>query len=177
MARSILTTARVGRLPRQMVGHAVTRLRVGRHEPQIDAALADGDDPWRSAELFVRAVHLSALEERRKLAHALEDLVTRAEAGRQGRPYRRLRRRGPASPYPSLRRREVLDQRETLLALAARVGGPAPVPVSVVARLMLLLCEGSSPIFVGGRSGEEVGVTAYECLNTLEAFSEEPRGP
>jgi hypothetical protein len=173
MARSILTTAQVGSLPSRPLGRARTRLRAWRHEPQVDAALAEGMDPWRSGELFVRAVQLNALEERRKLAVGLEELVTRAELARQGCPYRRLRRRQPASPYPTLRRRELLEQRDTLLALAARIRRPAPVPVGVVARLMLLLCEGSSPIFVGGRPAEELATTANACFDDLEqGFSE-----
>jgi hypothetical protein len=135
-------------------------------------------DPWRSGELFVRAIQLNALEERRKLAEGLEELVTRAELGRQGRPYRRLRRGHPASPYPTLRRRELLEQRDTLLALAARIRRPAPVPVSVVARLMLLLCEGSSPIFVGGRPVEELVATVDACVDALEqGFSEGSLAP
>jgi hypothetical protein len=177
MARSI-TAARVGRLPSRPLGRARARLRAWRHEPQIDAALAGGMDPWRSGELFVRAVQLNALEERRKLAAGLEELVTRAAFGRQGRPYRRLRRRQPASPYPTLRRRELLEQRDTLLVLAARIRRPAPVPVRVVARLMLLLCERSSPIFVGGRPVEELATTANACLDAFEeGFSEESLAP
>jgi len=176
MARSTLTPARIGRLRAGRCARIVTRLRAWRYAPQVDAALADGMDTWRSGELFVRAVHLTALKERRRLAEALEELVTRAEFGRQGRPYRRLRRRQPAAPYPTLRRREILEQRRALLALAARVGGPAPVPVSVVARLMLLLCEGSSPIFVGGRSAEQLATTVNDCVEALDlGFSKESR--
>jgi hypothetical protein len=156
----------------------MTRLRAWRYEPRIDAALARGTDPFRSGELFVRAVHLGALDERRRLADAMEQLVTRAELGRQGRPYRALRRRQPVSPYPTLRRRGILAHRNGLMALAARIGEPPPVPVSVVARLMLLLCAGSSPIFVGGRPVEELTTTVHECLEALEqGFSEESLAP
>ena len=177
MARSMLT-AQVGRLPSRLVGRVMTRFRAWRYEPRIDSALAGGTDPWRSGELFLRAVHLAARDERRRLADAIEQLVTRAKDGRQGRPYRRLRRRQPASPYPTLRRREILAHRNGLMALAARIGAPAPVPVSVVARLMLLLCAGSSPIFVGGRPVEEMTTTVHECLQALEqGFSEESLAP
>jgi hypothetical protein len=156
-----------------MTDRALTRLRAWRDQPQIDAALAAGTDPWRSAELLARAVELTALEDRRKLAAALDELVTRAHAGRQGRPYRRLRRRRPAAPFPTLRRREVLEQRDGLLALASRIGAPAPVPVSVVARLMLLLCDGSSPVFVAGGPADGLATTVSDCLDALDRGSSE----
>jgi hypothetical protein len=57
----------------------------------------------------------------------MENAVTAAETGR------------PVSAYLRLRRREVLQERDLLLALAGVVHAPAPVPVAVLARLMLLL--------------------------------------
>ncbi len=174
MDRSMPTRARVGRLPKGAPARTLTRLGMWRRQPELDAALARGSDPWTSAELFLRAIELGSVEERRRIAVALQELVARAESGRPGRPYRRLRRRAPATPYPSLRRREVLELRPSLLALARHIGGPAPVPVAVLARLMLLLCEGSSPVFTSGRPPHELITTVEECLEAVQrGFSEE----
>ncbi|MEO8690475.1 MAG: hypothetical protein ABI611_19940 [Solirubrobacteraceae bacterium] len=44
----------------------------------------------------------------------------------------------------------VLERREALLELAARLGQRAPVEVAVVAQLTLLLSDPTSPVLVGG---------------------------
>jgi hypothetical protein len=167
MAQRTVTAAGVARLPRRLLGRAAVRARAWRRQERIDDALAAGTDPWSSPDTLVRAVQLCALTERRRLAAGLEDLVARAQAGRPAAPYRRLRGRKPAAPYPALRRREVLAQREALLALAVRVRAFAPVPAAVVARLMLLQCDGSSPVFAAGLPAEGLAVVVDECLSAL----------
>jgi hypothetical protein len=157
----------VGRLPNRRARRALIRFRVWLHQPRLDAALADGADPWSSDELYVRAVQLTSREERRALASALQELVTRAQSGRPGRPYRRLRKRQPTSPYPGLRRRAILDRHEELLDLAERIGGPAPTPVSVVAQLMLLCCARTSPVFAAGRPVDELDEILTDALEAL----------
>ena len=157
----------VGRLPNRRARRALVRFRAWLHQPELDAALADGADPWSSDELYVRALQLTSRVERRDLMWALQELVVRAQAGRPGRPYRRLRKRQPVAPYPSLRRRAVLAHREELLELAERISGPAPTPVSVVARLMLLCCERTSPVFTSGRPVEELDEILTETLGAL----------
>jgi hypothetical protein len=175
MATRDRMTGGVGRLPSRGSRSAVARLRAWRDQPRLDAALARGTEPWASDELYARAVRLTSREERRSLARALDELVARAHAGRQGRPYRRLRGRRPSTPLPTLRRAAVLSHGDALTELAARVGGPVPVPAAVVARLMLLCCEGSSPVFAGGRPVDELDTILNECLEALDRSAEPPQ--
>jgi hypothetical protein len=155
MSSEVSMTAGIGRFPRGGLGRRAARLRAWTRRSRLDAMLAEGCDPWGSAQLTWRAAQLSSLGRRRKLASGLEDVVADAERG------------GTASAGLRIRRREVLQQREPLMGLAARLRAPAPVPVAVVARLAELLCSGSSPIYVGGRPPELLAATATQCLDAL----------
>jgi hypothetical protein len=75
---------------------------------------------------------------------------------------------GRSSPYVSVRQKVVLEQREPLLALAARLEEPAPVAVPVVARIALLLSDPSSPVYQGGTHPRGLADVAARCLQSLE---------
>ena len=123
--------AGISLLPRSVAGRRLVSIRAYRRRRQLDAALAQGADPWSAPELMVRASRLGSLSERRKIAAGLHALVAVAT------------RRRRASPFVAVRHRVVLEQRESLIALAERLFQPAPVQVAVVAQLALLLSDSS----------------------------------
>jgi hypothetical protein len=133
----------------------LARIRTGARRRQLDAALAEGADPWSAGDVFVRASRLGSWSERRKVAGGLRELVALAT------------HQQPASPYLKVRHRAVLEQRDSLLALADRLGHPAPVEVSVVAQLALLLSDGSSPVYVGGKDPSGLADVTTRCVLTL----------
>jgi hypothetical protein len=148
--------AGVSRLPRSWAGRRRAGIRARLRRFQLDDALAQGADPWSTAELMVRASRLSSLSERRKLAEGLLELVSLAE-----------HRRRP-SPYAPVRHRVVLEERESLLVLAERLGQPAPVDVAVVAQLALLLSHPASPAYQGGDPPQALAEVTIRCLQCLE---------
>jgi hypothetical protein len=104
----------VSLLPRSVAGRRLVSIRARRRRQQLDAALAQGADPWSTPELMVRASRLGLLSERRKIAAGLHRLI--ALATRQRR----------ASPILAVRHEVVLEQRDSLLALAERVFSRSP---------------------------------------------------
>ena len=139
-------------LPRSRAGRWLVRVRALRRHAELDAALAQGADPWSAPELMVRASRLGSLSERREVGAGLYALVAAA---------RRQRR---SSPFVEIRHRVVLEQRDSLIALADRLLRPAPVEVVVVAQLALLLRESSSPVYAGGRAPEGLAEVTGRCL-------------
>jgi hypothetical protein len=123
---------------------------------QLDRALARGVNPWSDAELMLRASRLGSLAERRRLAVGLMELVSLAEHQRR------------SSPHFTVRQKVVIEQRELLLALADRLGEPAPVAVPVVARIALLLSDPSSPVYQGGSHPRGLAEVTVRCLQSLE---------
>ena len=149
----------VGRLERHRL-RAAMRCRLA--PDALDTALACGTDPWSSPELMVRAAHLCSLRSRRRIGAGLLGLVQEAER--------------PSTVFSSrlaVRRREVLRHRDELIALGCRLGEPAPVQVRALAELSLLLSDGASPVYVGGRppSGLEHSLSRVVCA--LETASSE----
>ena len=130
-------------------------MRARLRHPQLDAALAQGADPWSAGELMVRAAQLSSLSERQTVASGLKALVALAEHQR------------PASPYLKVRHAVVLEQRESLLALAERLRQAAPVEVAVVAQLVVLLTDSSSPVFAGGNHPDGLAEATSRCLQSV----------
>ena len=147
--------AGVATLPSGAVGWRLARMRACLRRPSLDAALAQGADPWSAGELMVRAARLGSLSERQAVASGLVALVTLAEHQR------------PASPYLKVRHRAVLEQRESLLALAERLRQPAPVAVAVVAQLVVLLTDSSSPVFEGGEHPDGLAEVTSRCLQSV----------
>ena len=129
----------VARVPRRALTRRVVGLWAHVRRRRLDAALAAGADPWSAADLMLRASRLGSFAERREIAAALEELLAHAEQDRA------------VSPRLRIRRGVVLEQRDTLLELAARLRDPAPVSVAVVATLAWLARDESSPVYIVGR--------------------------
>jgi hypothetical protein len=144
--------AAVAASPRGL-GRLLTQLRVHVRRGRLDAMLADGHDPWSSPELLRRGAQLSSLAERRKLAAGLEGLVTITQMGRSSAAYVRVR-------YGA-----VMDERDALAEIAARLRAPAPVDIQVLAAIAVLVWDGSSPVFVGGRPARGVAQTVRRCMD------------
>ena len=150
----------VARLPRWVFTRHAARLRARMRRRQLDAALAGGADPWSAADLMLRASHLTSWPGRQEIAAELEALVLFAEHNRAVKPSSQPR---PLSPCLRIRCGVVLEQRDRLLELAARLREPAPVNVAVVATLAWLARDESSPVYVGGNPPAGVAVTAARC--------------
>jgi hypothetical protein len=146
----------VARLPKHWPGWRRAGIRARRRRLQLDDALARGADPWSTAELMVRASRLSSLSERRTLSAGLLALVSIAERQRRWRP------------HVGVRHQVVLEQRDSLLALAERLDQPAPVDVVVVAQIALLLSDPSSPVYQGGQHPQDLAAVTARCLQSLE---------
>lgn len=151
----VAAMAGVSRLPRTWAGRRLAGIRARLRRFQLDAELVQGADPWSAAELMARASRLSSLSERRKLAAGLLELVSLAE--HQRRP----------SPYVGVRHEVVLEQRESLLALAGRLEQSAPVDVPVVAQIALLLSDPASPVYQGGKHPQDLAEATVRCLQCL----------
>jgi hypothetical protein len=145
----------ISALPQGAVARRLVRIRACFRHPQLDAALAQGADPWSTGELMARAAQLGSLAYRRKVKAGLIALVELAE------------RRGPASPYLCARRQVVLEERDALLALAERLGQPEPIEVAVAAQLSLLLSDPSSPVYAGGSDPGELAEMTSRCLDHI----------
>jgi hypothetical protein len=155
-AMSCSPSMTVARLPQTWAGWRRAGIRARLRRFRLDIALAHGADPWSTPELMVRASRLSSLSERRTLAAGLLELVSVAEHKRR------------SSPYIDIRHHVVLEQRESLLALAERLGRPAPVNVAVVAEIAVLLCDPSSPVYEGGKRPQGLAVVTARCLQSLD---------
>ena len=142
-------------IPRSAIGRRLLHVRAFLRRSRLDAALAEGADPWSADDLMARAVQLCDLAHRRSVAAGLVGLVEFAE------------RRRSASPYLRVRHRVVLEQREALLALAARLGRDAPVDVAVIAQLTLLLAAPTSPAVAGGDDPVDLGELTARCLDRV----------
>src|SRR5215208_1059838 len=91
--------------PRGM-SRRLARVRAAvRHRP-LDIALAAGADPWSDGALLARGARLGSWAERRKVSAGIAQLVALAT------------HRWPASSFRTIRHRAVLDQRQSLFALA-----------------------------------------------------------
>jgi hypothetical protein len=145
-------------LPRGM-SRQLVRVRAAVRHRRLDIALAAGADPWSDGALLARAARLGSWAERRKVAAGIAQLVALAT------------HRWPASSFRNVRHRAVLDQRESLLALADRLDQPAPVEIAVVARLALLVSDRRSPVYIGGRDPVSLAEVTAGCTRTLRERS------
>jgi len=112
------------------------RLSVLLHRRRLDEQLAEGCGRGVADELTLRAHQLSDPVHRAGLAGALRRIVERAE-----RPSG-----GLSSTVPPCRD-AVIERREGLLGLADRLDGAASMSASAVARVELLLQDGTGPLF------------------------------
>jgi hypothetical protein len=147
--------AGIALVPRSAAGRRLAKIRAFFRGARLDAALAGGADPWSDGDLMARAGRLSSLSQRRHVAAGLVALVALADQQRSG------------SPFLAVRHRVVHEQRESLLALAERLGEPAPVEVAVVAQLALLLSDSSSPVYAGGEDPHGLAEATSRCLQSL----------
>ena len=150
----------VARFPRWVLTRHAARLRARMRRRRLDAALAVGADPWSAADLMLRASRLSSLPGRQEIAAELEALVLFAEHNRAVMPCSQPR---PLSPCLRIRCGVVLDQRDRLLELAARLREPPPMAVAVVATLAWLARDEASPVYVGGNPPAGVAVAVARC--------------
>jgi hypothetical protein len=104
--------------------------------PRLDQALAAGVDPAGSPALAARAASLRSRRRRRMLAAGLEHAIGAATASR-----------GP-SPQIPVARREVIDCAPVMLGLADRLRGDEALAVAGIARVMLLLTDAVSPLYL-----------------------------
>jgi hypothetical protein len=143
-----------GRLPRNALSRGLVRVRARAQRAKLDAALADGQDPWSSGAIMSRAAELSSLSTRTRLATSLEALVDFAELQ-------------PGSPL--IRSCIVLLHREALLDLASRLRDMPPFEVKVVARLATLVWNQESPAFHAGDPPPRFSEVIASCIHVLRS--------
>lgn len=113
------------------------------HHIALDRRLAAGAITADDRDLTVRAWQITRPSERARLATRLEAILLDAE-----RPRAALSARVPVC------RHEVKAARSEILRLAARLRDPRPVRPRGVARLRLLLTDGTGPLYVAGPNDE-----------------------
>lgn len=115
-------------------------MRVQLHKARLDQQLAEGFGPDPIEDRALRARQLAGLRARRRLASSLRARVKDAER--------------PAAPRMTaavpLSRRAVVSWRESLLGLAERLERPDPVNPCGVARVLVLLTDGTGPLYNPG---------------------------
>lgn len=124
------------------------------HTKRLDEELAAGFDPDANSERHERAVELTELRTRRRIAANLRRALAEAEAPRP-----------PFSAKAPIARAALRDSREDVEDVADRLAGAAPVSPQGVARARILLTDGTGPLY-----GEET--TAVQLRWNLAATAE-----
>jgi hypothetical protein len=145
----------IGALPRGAVGWRLAQIRVALRRRRLDAALAQGADPWSAGELMVRATKLGSYAERLTIAAGLTALLDLASIQQRG------------SWHHMVRHQLVLEHQESLRALAERLGQIEPVDVAVVAQLELLLTDPTSPVYRRGSDPHRLAEVTSRCLDSV----------
>jgi hypothetical protein len=148
-----------GRLARRSRGpllggiwlRVVTRWRA--HE--LDRQLANGTDPMLSDELSLRVGQLGSARTRVLFAHALREAVEMANGHHRPLITRRLRRL------------EIQENQQPLLALADRLNDGEPLGIPGLAMTARLVNDRSSPLYRAGVGGL-LPATVAEALAALE---------
>ena len=122
----------------------------------LDYALARGVSPDSSAALSLRAHRLIGPRVREPLARELAALVKEASGPRYLR-----------DPRVPICRGAVINAAEMLGEVADRLVAPAPVDARGVAQLVILLRDGTSPLFNPARA-ERLEVAFSSALEALE---------
>ncbi len=116
--------------------HLRDRLLARLHPRPLDTALANGTPAETNAALALRARRLTNLPSRRRLALTLRDLVRAADgAGACSR----------MRAVPLCER--VSASRDELQLLADKLAEPAPVRARGVAEVLLLVTDGTGPLY------------------------------
>ena len=107
------------------------------HRGRLDQQVAEGFGPDPVEDRALRARQLTAMRARRRLARSLRARVKDAErpVGLQ------------MSAAVPLCRRAVLPWRESLLGVAERLERPDPLNPAGVARVLVLLTDGTGPLY------------------------------
>jgi hypothetical protein len=114
------------------------RLNARLHAPSLDRELASGIAPWRSPPHAARALALTCTRNRRGLARSLERLIEQAHEPRA------LYRGAVVEPC----REQVLDALPVMLGVSGRLRSADPIDARGIARLRILLSDGSGPCYV-----------------------------
>jgi hypothetical protein len=113
------------------------RIRVAAHSAALTQALAEGADPFSSAELAVRARQLTSSHERASLARTLQRILEDASRPAIGR----------FSVIPFCRR-AVIDADEPLRVMIERLADPRPVNAEGMALIHRIITDGTwSPLY------------------------------
>jgi len=124
--------------------------------PHLDRALASGTDPRTTTALELRAGKLTSAPTRRELERTIRRLLE------QGGTTPRMR----VDPLPD----RVRGAAGELSLLASRLAQPGPVSARGVAAAMLLLTDGSGPLY-NRHNDEGVGLRAASAATALSALS------
>jgi len=123
------TSAPARSLPRQLL------VRVCQW--RLDVEIAEGGRAGSSGALALRADQLVELDERRRLAHSLRRALS------HGDPRLRI----PHAAIVLADREAVAGWEHGLLGIAERLERPEPVTATAVARVKVLLCDGTGPLY------------------------------
>jgi hypothetical protein len=138
-----------------LLGGVRLRLLAWRRAHDLDRRLAAGADPMRSDELSLRVGQLGSPGSRDRLAHALRNAVEIANGHHA--PLMKTR----------LRRAEIREDDELLLALADRLRDGEPLGVQGLAMTARLIKDRSGPLYRAGVNGS-LSATALKALAALE---------
>jgi hypothetical protein len=129
---------------------------------RLDRDLAEGASPESSVLLALRAQYLVRPRTRRSLATTLQRILTECVS-----PPRRS-----TSPLPLCARQRVVAAQREFQELIGRLSAPCPVPACGVARVRVLLTEGSGPLYRIGASRDLRAsvLSAVEALEPLDHF-------
>jgi hypothetical protein len=122
--------------------------------PELDRQLANGIDPMGSDELSLRMGQLGSRATRVRLANALRQAVQVASG------------QHPPLIATRLRRAEIQENEELLLALAERLHDGEPLGVQGLARTARLVNDRSSALYRSGGSGS----LTHEASKALAAL-------
>jgi hypothetical protein len=125
--------------------------------PALDRQLADGAMPETSVALALHAARVYEPTQRRLLAHSLTRIAHASEAP-------------PRRTGVQLSRAAVVRARAELEAVADRLRTDAPVSVRGVARIRLLLADGTGPLY-GGSPPEQLRRELRSALVALDLAS------
>jgi hypothetical protein len=121
----------------------------------LDRQLANGTDPMQSDELSLRVGQLGSAGRRTRLSHALREAVALAK--------------GKRAPLITtrLRRAEILENDDLLLALADRLRDGEPLGIQGLAMTARLVTDRTGPLYRSGLSSS-LPARALEALIALD---------
>ncbi len=135
------------------------RMLVRLRESRLDRELARGASPESSVALALHAERVIRCAERTDLARNLRRLLEVSAAPRT-----------PLRPGALLCRERVLAARNETEALAERLLAAGPVSVRGVARLRVLLSDGSGPLY-RRRGGADLRAELSDALHALDPLA------